>query len=141
LLDTTLAVNSIGSRSSYILGWCKATEFRKDLFTLGTESDLEHSGGLLFAVDAFFDGSKTRQTALVGAYEACAGKNGSFFMVLAWPWGTAPVIRFVRETDIPFGMLDCVSGLDAHSLSLHGMRPCHQFQVGQIEEGLCAYSL
>jgi hypothetical protein len=85
--------------------WCKATEFRKDLFPPGTEGDLEHSGRLSFTVDGSFDGSKTRQTALVGAYEACTGKKGSFLLVLAWPQGRAPVVRFIREMDMPFGML------------------------------------
>ena len=85
--------------------WCKATEFRKDLFPPGTEGDLEHSGRLSFTVGGSFDGSKTRQTALVGAYEACTGKKGSFLLVLAWPQGRAPVVRFIREMDMPFGML------------------------------------
>jgi hypothetical protein len=85
--------------------WCKATAFRQDLFPPGLASDLDHSGGLSFAVDGFFDGSKTRQTALVGAYETCAGKRGSFLLILAWPQGGAPVIRFVHEMGIPFGML------------------------------------
>jgi hypothetical protein len=88
--------------------WCKATEFRQDLFPPGLASDLDHSGGLSFTVDGFFDGSKTRQTALVGAYETCVGKKGSFLLILAWPQGGAPVIRFVREMGIPFGMLMAV---------------------------------
>jgi len=82
--------------------WCKATEFRKDLFPPDLARDLE---GRSFTVDGFFDGSKTRQTALVGAYETCTGEKGSFLLILAWPQAGAPVIRFVHEMGIPFGIV------------------------------------
>jgi hypothetical protein len=85
--------------------WCKATEFRKDLFPSDLATDLDQSGGLSFAADGFFDGSKVKQTALLGAYEACDGKRGSFLLVLAWPQDHAPVVRFVREMSMPFAML------------------------------------
>jgi hypothetical protein len=85
--------------------WCRATEFRKDLFPPDLASELDQSRGFSFTVDGSFDGSKTRQTALVGAYETCVGKKGSFLLVLAWPQGRAPVIRFVQEMGIPFGIL------------------------------------
>jgi hypothetical protein len=104
--------------------WCKATEFRKDLFPPGPASDLDHSGGFSFAVDGFFDGSKTRQTALLGAYETCAGKRGSFLLILAWPQGKAPVIRFVHEMGIPFGMLR--ASPDSTLVVLHCME-CDNF--------------
>ncbi|AMN44673.1 hypothetical protein [Rhodoplanes sp. Z2-YC6860] len=85
--------------------WCKATEFRKDLFPADLATDLDQTGGLSFAADGFFDGSKVKQTALVGAYETCDGKRGSFLLVLAWPRDDAPVVRFVHEMSIPFAML------------------------------------
>jgi hypothetical protein len=85
--------------------WCKATEFRKDLFPSDLATDFDQSGGLSFAIDGFFDGSKVKQTALVGAYQACDGKRGSFLLVLAWPQDGAPVVRFVHEMSIPFAML------------------------------------
>jgi hypothetical protein len=88
--------------------WCKATEFRQDLFPPGLAADLDYSGGLSFAVDGFFDGSKTKQTALLGAYETCIGKKGSFLLILAWPQGKGLVIRFVHEMGISFGMLTAV---------------------------------
>jgi hypothetical protein len=86
--------------------WCKATEFRKELFPPDLATDLDQSDGLSFAADGFFDGSKVKQTALVGAYEACDGKRGSFLLVLAWPRDNAPVVRFVHEMSIPFAMLE-----------------------------------
>ena len=89
--------------------WCKATEFRKDLFPSDLATDFDHSGGLSFTADGSFDGSKVKQTALVGAYEACDGKRGSFLLVLAWPQDNAPVVRFVHEMSIPFAMLRVIN--------------------------------
>jgi hypothetical protein len=85
--------------------WCKATEFRRELFRPGPAADLKDSYGFSFSVDGFFDGSKTRQTALVGAYETCAGERGSFLLILAWPQGKLPVVRYVHEMGIAFGMV------------------------------------
>ena len=99
--------------------WCKATEFRKELFPPDRASDLDHSGGLSFTVDGSFDGSKTRQTALVGAYETCTGKKGSFLLILARPQARAPVIRFVHEMVRPFGML--TASTDSTLAVLHAM--------------------
>lgn len=76
--------------------WCKANEFRKDLFPSDQAGYFEGSS-LSFAVDGNFDGSKTRQTGLVGVYETCRGKRGAFFLVLALPEGKPPAIRFIRE--------------------------------------------
>src|SRR4051812_41602190 len=45
--------------------WCKATEFRKDLFPSDLAADFDQTVGLSFAADGFFDGSKVKQTALV----------------------------------------------------------------------------
>jgi hypothetical protein len=86
--------------------WCKATEFRKDLFPAEERPDLEHSDGLVFSMDGSFDGSKTRQTALVGVYETCAGARGSFLLVLAHPPGMPTKIMYLYEMpDEQFGML------------------------------------
>jgi hypothetical protein len=86
--------------------WCKATEFRKDLFPPEARPDLEHSDGLAFGIDGSFDGSKTRQTALIGVYETCAGKRGSFLLVLAHLRGMPTKIMDVHEMpDHQFGML------------------------------------
>jgi hypothetical protein len=86
--------------------WCKATEFRKDLFPPDAAADLDQSGGLSFAIDGFSDGSKTMQTALIGVYETCGGERGPFLLILARPQGRAPAIRFVHEMPAePFGML------------------------------------
>ncbi len=86
--------------------WCKATEFRKELFPPEAKSDLDRSGDLAFSIDGSFDGSGTRQTALIGAYETCAGRRGSFLLVLARPLGKQEKIMFVHEMpDEPFGIL------------------------------------
>jgi hypothetical protein len=65
--------------------WCKATELRKDL--LPKEIVIEENGGdsmegYSFALEDNFDGSTRKQIALVGVYEDCSGKTGSFFMIL-----------------------------------------------------------
>ena len=86
--------------------WCKATEFRKELFPPEAQSSLKYSGDLRFAVDGSFDGSKSRQTALIGAYETCKGERGSFLLVLTRPPNKPPILRFVHEMpDEPFGMV------------------------------------
>jgi hypothetical protein len=81
----------------------QASEFRRDLFP----KDLDFDDGLSFAVDGFFDGSKTRQTALVGAYETCDGVTGSFLLIVDQLRQGPPAIRFVEEmkTDHQFGIL------------------------------------
>lgn len=86
--------------------WCKATEFRNDLFPPEAMHDLTHTDGLAFSVDGSFDGSKVRQTALMGVYESCKGQKGSFLLVLSDPPGGPSMVRFVHEMpDEPFGML------------------------------------
>jgi hypothetical protein len=77
-------------------GWCKANEFRKDLFPAEEAKEFEDTG-LSFAVDGFFDGSKTKQTALVGVYETCKGEHGVFLLVLTQPQGRPLAIKFVQE--------------------------------------------
>ena len=81
--------------------WCKASEFRRELFPQDLQEDLK---SVDFAVDGFFDGSKTKQTALVGAYETCAGEGGEFFLIIDWPRRGTPTIRFIKTgpTDHPF---------------------------------------
>jgi hypothetical protein len=83
--------------------WCKASEFRRDLFP----PELEFNDGLSFAVDGFFDGSNVKQTALVGAYASCAGTKGTFLLILRWPRQGSPTIRFIKEipTDRQFATL------------------------------------
>src|SRR5437763_15116071 len=65
--------------------WCKANEFRKELFPKKLAASFEDKSP--FAADGFFDGSKTRQTVLVGAYETCAGKRGVFLLIVGRPEG------------------------------------------------------
>jgi hypothetical protein len=77
-------------------GWCKANEFRDDLFPPEDAAYFKDSP-LSFAVDGFFDGSKIKQTALVGVYETCKGERGAFFLVLAWREGKPPVVKFIQE--------------------------------------------
>ena len=85
--------------------WCKATEFRKDLFPTDLAADLDENHAS-FSIDGYFDGSKTPQTALIGVYETCRGARGSFLMVVARPPGKPPVIRFLHEIpELQFGVL------------------------------------
>jgi hypothetical protein len=83
--------------------WCKASEFRRDLFP----KDLDIDDGLSFAIDGSFDGSKNRQTALVGAYETCDGVSGTFLLILDRLRQGPSAIRFVneRKTDHQFAIL------------------------------------
>jgi hypothetical protein len=119
--------------------WCKASEFRRDLFP----KDLDFDDGLSFAVDGFFDGSKTRLTALVGAYETCDGVTGSFLLILDQPRHGPPAIRFVHEmkTDHQFGILraerdasimmwHCMSCDDGAQLKWN--RPKHRFVWAEL---------
>ena len=55
--------------------WCKASEFRREMFP----RELDFNDDLSFAIDGFFDGSKIKQTAVVGAYETRGGTMGSTF--------------------------------------------------------------
>ena len=77
-------------------GWCKVNELRRDVFPA---EDAKYFGDdqSPFAVDGFFDGSKTRHTALVGVYEACKGERGAFLLIVAWPEGKPPMIRHLVE--------------------------------------------
>ena len=86
--------------------WCKATEFRRELFPENFQPDIANSG-LSFAVDGVFDGSKANQTALVGVYETCNHERGTFLLVLAMQRNGPPTIRFVHEmpSDRQFAIL------------------------------------
>jgi hypothetical protein len=85
--------------------WCKASEFRKDLFPLELAADIE-TNHASFSADADFDGSNVRQTALIGVYETCGGERGSFLLVLAFSPAKPPVIRFVHEfPGLQFGIV------------------------------------
>ena len=67
--------------------WCKATEFTLDRIPKklrdedGTEKMMKQYG-FTFAVEGRFDRSRTTQVALTGVYQTCAGKKGSFLLVL-----------------------------------------------------------
>jgi hypothetical protein len=80
--------------------WCKATEFtfdnipRKLLDEDDTEKTMKQYG-MSFSTAWNFDRSKTRQVALVGVYQTCAGRKGSFLLVL--DEGTEK-IRFVEAS-------------------------------------------
>jgi len=102
--------------------WCRANEFRKDLFAADEAKSVENSN-LSFAVDGFFDGSKTSQTALVGVYETCKGQRGAFLLVLALPERKPPAVKFIREIpgEHEFAM---VSTVDASTIALFHCMDC-----------------
>ncbi|MEA2874211.1 MAG: hypothetical protein QOH67_4187 [Hyphomicrobiales bacterium] len=80
--------------------WCKATEYTRALMPK-KEMEEEGSGklmdevGLSFSVTGNFDRSKTRQVALVGVYESCAGQKGAFLLVID---EATQKVRFVDAT-------------------------------------------
>lgn len=79
--------------------WCKATEYTaelmKDLLAQEQAGQTMKEGNLAFAVESYFDRSKTKQIALVGVYQECAGKKGAFLLII--DEGTSKV-RFVDQT-------------------------------------------
>jgi hypothetical protein len=80
--------------------WCKATEFTLDRIPrrLLDEDETEKAikqYGFSFAVEGQFDRSKATQVALTGVYETCAGKKGSFLLILD---KDTQKIRFVDAT-------------------------------------------
>jgi hypothetical protein len=79
--------------------WCKATEYTRELFPKellveGGVDTMKQFGGA-FSVTGNFDRSKTKQVALVGVYQTCAGQKGSFLLVINE--GTKK-LRFVDAT-------------------------------------------
>lgn len=91
--------------------WCKATEFRKDLIPkellFENGADAMKGAGMSFAIEGRFDGAATRQIAVVGVFQECAGPKGRFMLVLDQPDGGKPKIRFVDavRTNRQFGAL------------------------------------
>ena len=67
-------------------GWCKATEFKRELFPKGLlvedGTDYMAESHLSFALEGSFDGSGIKQVALVGTYETCLGEKGRFFLII-----------------------------------------------------------
>jgi hypothetical protein len=92
--------------------WCKATEFRKDLFPrqllFDGNVDLMEADKMSFAVEGHFDGSAASEVALVGVYQECAGKKGTFVLILDQLADGKSKIRFVSATpaDHQFGALE-----------------------------------
>ena len=102
--------------------WCKASEFRKELFPPDLARDFEHTGGLAFSVEGHFDGTKVAQTALIGVYETCGGQRGSFLLVLARRPSRPPDIRFLHEIPgLEFGM---IAALPASTIQVFHCMDC-----------------
>jgi hypothetical protein len=66
--------------------WCKATEYRRELFPkellIENGTDVMAYSHQSFALTGQFDRSNTRQVALVGVYQTCAGGKGSFLLII-----------------------------------------------------------
>ncbi|MHB0770304.1 hypothetical protein [Bradyrhizobium sp. 5.13L] len=79
--------------------WCKATEFRTDLIPrellFENGADVMKGAGMSFAIEGRFDGAATRQIAVVGVFQECAGPKGRFMLILDHPDGEKPKVRFV----------------------------------------------
>ena len=69
--------------------------------------DAMEANKLSFAVEGSFDGSATRQVAVVGVYQECGGQKGRFILILDQPADAKVKIRFVNAvpTDHQFGAL------------------------------------
>jgi hypothetical protein len=112
--------------------WCKATEFRKDLiprellFEGGT--DAMAAANMSFAIEGRFDGTATKQVALVGVFEECSGQKGRFILILDQPADGKPKIRFLNavRTDRQFGALR--KG-DGNSIVAWACMDCDTFSV------------
>jgi len=107
--------------------WCKATEFTRALMPK-KEMDEDKSEqmmnevGLAFSFTGNFDRSKTKQVALVGVYQECAGKKGSFLLIIdegtqkvrfldTTPGAHQFAILSVHENDIVLaGCMECDAG-------------------------------
>lgn len=91
--------------------WCKATEFRDDLIPrdllFENGADAMKGAGMSFAIEGRFDGATTKQIAVVGVFQECAGPKGRFMLVLDLPDGEKPKVRFVDavRTNRQFGAL------------------------------------
>ena len=86
--------------------WCAADAFTRELFG---EELLGAAGGrpldgLVFTLDAPFDGSGKLQTAFVGAYQRCDGERGLFIAItdpLPQRQGERSRMRFMVEVPDP----------------------------------------
>ncbi len=91
--------------------WCKATAFRKELiprellFESGVDS--MEASKLSFELEGHFDGSRTKQIAVVGVYQECSGQKGRFVLILDQVRAGEPKVRFVDAvpTEHQFGAL------------------------------------
>jgi hypothetical protein len=118
--------------------WCKATEFRNDLIPkellVVNGKDQMEAGNLFFAVEGSFDGSATKQVALTGVYQECAGRKGSFVLILDQPINTRkPRIRFIATSQTDHQFLALEKGKDKRCLDLHGMRRTLGSEMGSEE--------
>ena len=79
--------------------WCKATEYTaellKDLLSQDGAGNTMKEGKLSFAVEGYFDRTKVKQLALVGVYQECNGRKGSFLLIIDQG---ARKVRFVDTT-------------------------------------------
>ena len=112
--------------------WCKATEFRKDLIPrellFDGNTDAMAAANMSFSVEGHFDGTTTKQVALVGVFEECDGPKGRFILILDQPVEGAPKIRFVNalRVDRQFGALQ--KGKDISIVAWSCME-CDNFSV------------
>lgn len=112
--------------------WCKATEFRKDLIPkellFENDADVMKGAGMSFAIEGRFDGAATRQIAVVGVFQECAGPKGRFMLILDQPDGEKPKVRFVDaiRTNRQFAALSKDKG---GKLVLWGCMECDGYSV------------
>ena len=103
--------------------WCKATEYTgdllKDLLSQEQAGQTMKEASLAFAVEGYFDRSKVKQVALVGVYQECGGKKGSFLLVI--DAGTNKV-RFVDPT--PGEAQFAAVGADKHDIIFTSCLEC-----------------
>ena len=103
--------------------WCKATEYTgellKDLLAQEQAGQTMKEASLTFAVEGHFDRSKVKQVALVGVYQECGGRKGSFLLII--DEGTKKV-RFVDATpgDAQFAAV----GADKHDIIFTSCLEC-----------------
>ncbi len=103
--------------------WCKATEYTgellKDLLAQEQAGQTMKEASLAFAVEGHFDRSTVKQVALVGVYQACGGKKGSFLLII--DAGTKKV-RFVDPT--PGEAQFAAVGADKHDIIFTSCLEC-----------------
>lgn len=107
--------------------WCKATEFTRALMPKkemeeDKSEQMMDQVGLAFSFTGNFDRSKTKQVALVGVYQECTGKKGSFLLIIdeetqkvrfldTTPGAQQFAILSVHENDIVLsGCMECDAG-------------------------------